>query len=104
MIEIDLKTQHHFSDGMYAKQMALPKGHFAVSHKHNYSHLSVLAQGVAVVETNGIETTYTAPACVDIAAGVEHKITALEDVTWFCIHATTETDPAKVDQVLIKEG
>lgn len=104
MIEINLKIQHHFSDGVYAKQMALPKGHFAVSHKHKYSHLSVMASGVAVVETNGTETTYTAPACIEIKAGVEHKITALEDVMWFCIHATDETDADKVDNILIEEG
>lgn len=104
MIEIDLHTQHHFSDGLYAKQMALPKGHFAVSHKHKYSHLSVLAAGVAVVEADGVETTYTAPACINIAAGVEHKITALEDVAWFCIHATDETDADKIDRVLIEES
>jgi quercetin dioxygenase-like cupin family protein len=104
MIEIDLKTQHHFSDGVYAKQMALPKGHFAISHKHKYSHLSVLAAGIAVVETDGTENTYAAPACIEIAAGVNHKITALEDVVWFCIHATEETDVEMIDNVLIEES
>ena len=102
MIEIDLHVQHHFSDGLYAKQMTLPKGHFAVSHKHNYSHLSVLASGVAVVDVDGVESTYTAPACINISASVEHKITALEDVVWFCIHATDEADATKIDEVLIK--
>lgn len=101
MIEIDLHITHHFSDGVYAKQMALPKGHFAISHKHAYSHLSVLAAGVAVVDADGAEKTYTAPACINIPAGVEHKITALEDVSWFCIHATDVGDPEKVDDVLI---
>jgi hypothetical protein len=28
-------------------------------------------------------------------------ITAVEDAHWFCIHATTETDSDKVDEVLI---
>lgn len=105
MTDVDLKIRHHFSDGVYAKQMALPKGHFAVSHKHNYSHLSVLAKGVALVECNGVEMRYTAPVCIEIKAGVNHKITAIEDVSWFCIHATDETDSSKVDEVLImKEG
>lgn len=104
MIEIDLKIQHHFSDGVYAKQMALPKGHFAVSHKHKYSHLSILASGIADVEVDGITTQYIAPACINIAADAEHKITALEDVVWYCIHATEETDVDQIDQVLIKEN
>lgn len=102
MIEIDLKIQHHFSDGIYAKQMELPKDHYAVSHKHTYDHLSILAAGVVLVEVDGIETTYTAPACLNIVAGAEHKITALEDSFWYCIHATTETDVAMIDNVLIE--
>lgn len=101
---IDLNIKHHFSDGVYAKQMALPKGHFALSHKHNYSHLSILASGVAVVEVDGVEATYIAPACIEIKAHAEHKITALENVVWYYVHATNETDVSKIDEVLIKGG
>ena len=101
MIDIDLHIQHHFADGLYAKRMSLPAGHYALSHKHAYGHLSVLAKGRALVEADGVETTYEAGMCIHIAAGVEHKITAIEDVLWFCIHATDETDVAKVDEVLI---
>ena len=100
---IDLNITHHFSDGLYAKQMHLPKDHYAETHSHHYSHLSILAKGKVIVELDGIKTEYTAPACIEIKAEAKHKITALEDVTWYCVHATEETDPNKVDQVLIKE-
>lgn len=103
--EVDLGTQHHFSSGVYAKQMMLPKGYFAVSHAHNYDHLSILSTGEVIVKTDSKETHYTAPACITIEKGVHHSITALQDAVWFCIHATEETDPNKVDEVLImKEG
>lgn len=101
--EVDIKTTHFFSDGVYAKRMHLPKGFTALSHKHTYEHLSILATGKALVATDTEQKEYTAPACITIAAGLNHAITALEDVTWFCIHATEETDPTKVDQVLIGE-
>ncbi len=104
MIEVDLNIRHHFSDGVYAKQMILPKGHYAISHKHNYDHLSILASGAALVEVDGKETIYTAPACINITAGTEHKIIALENTTFFCIHATNETDIEKIDKVLIEEN
>jgi len=29
-------------------------------------------------------------------------VKALTDVIWYCIHATDEKDPSKVDEVLIK--
>jgi len=93
---------HHFSDGLYAKEMFLPKGYAALSHSHKYSHLSILAKGKVIVSVNGLETIYTAPTCINIEAHINHEITALKDATWFCIHATEETDINKVDETLIE--
>lgn len=101
-IEIDLNVVHHFSDGVYARQMTLPAGHFAVTHAHEYDHLSILASGRVLLEVDGLITDLKAPACVTIAAGKHHRITATEDAMWFCIHATDETDPDKLDEVLIR--
>lgn len=102
--QTDLNTKHHFSDNVYAKEMTLPKGHVALSHRHVYSHLSCLAKGKCIVMTDGEQNEYTAPAMIEIKAGVEHQIEALEDVTWFCIHATKETDPDKIDRVVIADA
>lgn len=99
--EVDLGTIHHFSDGLYAKQMMIPKGYEACSHAHEYSHLSILAKGKVAVITDDEKKGYEAPACIEIKAGIHHKIIALENSTWFCIHATEETDKNKIDEVLI---
>jgi quercetin dioxygenase-like cupin family protein len=101
--EVDLLTKHFFSDGLYAKQMSLPKGYEAISHAHNYNHLSLLAAGKVIVRTDDSVSEYTAPACIEISAGVHHSITALENVVWYCIHATDAADPSEVDEVLIKK-
>lgn len=96
---------HHFSEGLYAKQMELKEGSFAVQHKHNYDHLSILAKGkVRVLFEGNLSKEYTAPACINIVKDVNHAVYALEDSVWFCIHATSETDVDNVDKVLIKEG
>ena len=106
--ESDFGVKHHFSDSVYAKQLHLPKGHIALSHKHKYSHLSVLAAGSCKLyrEIDGkvIETKHKAPDVIDIPAGIEHQVEATEDVTWLCIHATTETDPDKIDKVVVCES
>jgi len=100
MIDIDLGVVHHFSAGLYAKQMLLPAKHYAVSHAHAYDHLSILAKGDVTVEVEGVRTEYKAPACINILAGHHHIITAHKDSVWFCIHATDETDADKIDEVL----
>ncbi|MDN8066334.1 hypothetical protein [Burkholderia vietnamiensis] len=101
---IDLGIQHHFSSGVYAKQMHLPAAHYAETHEHVYDHMSILASGRVIVTLDGEMTEYCGPAVVHIAAGKKHRIDALTDSVWFCVHATDETDPDKVDRVLVQEN
>ena len=95
---------HHFSDGLYAKQVQIPANHVVGQHSHKYSHLSVLAQGTVLVFVDDQQKKYTAPACIEIAAGKQHRVFAVTDAVWFCIHATAETDVEKIDEVLVSEG
>jgi quercetin dioxygenase-like cupin family protein len=104
LFEVDPQIEHHFSDGLYAKKMRIPKGYEAGQHAHKYSHLSILAKGRVLVKTDAGQKEYAAPACIEIKSGVLHVIQALDDSEWFCIHATQETDVEKVDQVLIERN
>lgn len=100
---LDLHIKHYFSSGLYAKQMHIPKGYVVGTHKHKFSHISVLGSGSVIVETDNSSKEYTSPACIEILANVEHRITALENVTWFCIHATDEKDEKLIDETLIEK-
>lgn len=92
---------HHFSDGLYAKEASFEAGTAFLKHTHDFSHLSILAKGkVAVMKGEEIEII-EAPACVEIKAGLTHGVKAITDCVWFCIHATDEKDPSKVDDILI---
>lgn len=104
MTDIDLHIKHYFSGREYAKQMTLPAGHFAETHQHTYDHLSVLAVGEVVVTLDGEPTTYIGPTCITIKADREHRIDAITDSVWFCVHATNGLDPEHVDEVLIRKG
>lgn len=101
---VDPGIVHNFSDGLYAKQMTIPKGYVAGQHAHTFSHLSILAKGKVIVKTDTTEQIYEAPACIEIRKNVNHMITALDDSVWFCVHATDETDVDRIDEVLIQKG
>jgi quercetin dioxygenase-like cupin family protein len=102
--DTDLGIVHHFSSGVYAKQMALPAGYTALSHSHKFDHMSILAKGEVLVKTDDSDVQkYIAPTVVTIKAGVNHAIHALTDVSWFCVHATEETDEEHIDEVLIEK-
>lgn len=92
---------HHFGGDVYAKEMHVPAGQYIVSHQHKYDHLSILASGSVLLEMDGKESKHWAPACIPIPAGKHHKITALRDVIWFCIHSTNVRDVDKIDDALI---
>jgi len=96
--------KHHFTAGIYIREDELRAQHSVETHKHNYDHLGILGSGRAAVELDRHVTVYEGPCVVEIKAGKEHRITALTDITWFCVHATSETDPDKIDRVLIKGG
>ena len=98
------EVKHHFSACVYAKEQHLKAGYQVQTHAHKYDHLSVMLGGPVKVDCDGEVTEYSGHACITIKANVKHTITALGDSVWFCIHATDETDPAKVDEVLIVEG
>lgn len=93
---------HHFSDGLYAKEAFVPVGTAILKHTHDFSHLSILAKGKVAVMTGEKIDIVEAPACIEIKANVTHGIKAITDCVWFCIHATNEKDPDKVDEILIK--
>lgn len=93
---------HHFGSGVYIKEMSLRNGQFAETHSHVYDHFGMLGSGRAAIEVDGSVNVYDGPKVVLIEKGKPHRITALSDISWFCIHATEETDPNKVDEVLVK--
>jgi hypothetical protein len=101
LVEKEAEIKHFFSDGVYVKQMQIGAGRAVLTHKHKYTHVSILASGTVRVFANGVTREYTSPACITIEAGVKHGVVALEDSVWFCIHATTETDVDSIDEVLI---
>jgi quercetin dioxygenase-like cupin family protein len=112
-LDEQLGIKHHFADHLYAKEMRIDAGMRVEKHMHDYTHLSILGKGRVEVKTwetdkDGLKSMlreeYKAPACIEIPANVPHQITALTNAVWYCIHATDETDPAKVDQVLIEKG
>lgn len=99
---VDLRIRHHFNGRVYMKEMHLPAGHFAETHKHTFPHSSVVLRGRVLLEVDGVTTEHEGPECITIGAGAVHTITALTDSEWYCIHETDETDPARIDHTLIK--
>lgn len=101
----ELLDVHYIAGGVYAKQMHFQKaGDTGIQHKHNFDHLSLLVKGKVVVSVEGEATVYTAPAGINVKAGKEHTVMALEDDSlWYCIHAIPSDlqDEASIETAII---
>lgn len=87
-----------FFGGVYLKRFDIPAGSLLISHKHSYGHPSILASGEAILQTADGKARLVGPVAVTIAAGVQHSLTAITDVVWFCIHAADVAEKAYQDQ------
>ncbi len=102
-MNMNLAIDHHFLPGLYCKLSRIDAGQHLKQHVHTYDHASHLVKGTAALSVDGGVTwhVHTAPKTLLIVAGIAHEVMAITDIDWYCAHITDETDPDKVDEVLI---
>lgn len=96
---------HTFSDGMYVREIFIPKGMLIVGKIHKHSHPNFLLKGeVSVVtEENGVERL-KAPLSIISKAGTKRVVYAHDDTVWVTVHATDETDLDKIEEQVIAKN
>lgn len=102
--ENELPLTHTFSDGVYAREIFMPKGMFVVGHVHNTKHLNIVSQGSAYVYMEGRVSLITAPFTFESNAGVRKALFILEDMFWTTIHVTDETNIETLEETLIDKS
>jgi quercetin dioxygenase-like cupin family protein len=97
-----MKIIHHFSSGVYVKESHFLAGESGEKHIHDFDHLSTLATGVVWLQIDEEAAQVTGPAVITVKAGRAHKVTAITDCVWLCIHATDCTDPEQIDNHILE--
>lgn len=100
-------TQHefdivdHFSHGVYAREMKMPKGSIVVGKIHRFKNLNIISQGaVSFFSIDGLMKV-KAPFTFVGSPGAKRVIYAHEDTVWTVIHGTEETDIDKIEEMFI---
>lgn len=99
--QIHMPLMHLFAPGIYCRQITMPRGTFVVGHEHKTEHFNVVLTGKARVIVDGITTEISAPCVFVSGAGVRKVLYIIEDMKWLTIHATDETNVAKLEELLI---
>lgn len=98
-----MEIEHIFCDGVYSKVCTFKRGESDVQHKHNFSHLSIVASGFFCVTAEGEDSREYGPgAVIVIPAGVAHGVLARTGGVWVCTHRSDIVDTDLIDESLIQ--
>jgi hypothetical protein len=71
--------KHTFVNGLYIREMSMPKNHFAIGKLQKHEHLWMLLQGKLTVTTQSGSEEYVAPCYVKASPGEKKAVYAHED-------------------------
>jgi hypothetical protein len=95
--QADIVITNHFSHGVYAREMFVPKGTLLTGKIHKFKNMNIISQGeVSFFSTDG-GFRCKAPHSFVASPGVKRVIYAHEDTVWTTIHGTDETDVDKIE-------
>ena len=98
-----LPLTHRFSDGVYLREIFMPKGMIVVGKKHKTRHLNIVISGKARVWDGEKLVEITAPYTFESNAGVRKVLYIEENMLWQTVHVTEETDVLKLEDILCEE-
>jgi hypothetical protein len=92
---------HYFADGLYARELFIPKGTLLTGKIHRTLHLNIISKGdISVLTEDGMKRI-KAPCTIVSKPGMKRVGYAHEDTVWTTIHGTHETDLEVLEHKLI---
>lgn len=101
--QVDCPVKHHFSPGLYMREIFMPAGSIVIGKVHKTEHFNIIQQGFAyIVHDDGSHEELRAPMVFVSKAGVQKVLVIVEDMVWLTTHCTNETDVAKIEADIIE--
>lgn len=96
MPQVEMKVVHHFSPGIYARELHIPKDTILTGAIHKFANMNILSHGeISVLTEDGIKRV-KAPFTIVSPPGTKRIAYAHEDCIWTTFFPTEETDPEKI--------
>jgi hypothetical protein len=97
-----IEPVHYFADGIYAREITIPKGVMLTGKIHRTRHLNIISKGsIAVWTANCGMMRISAPYTFIAEPGTRRVGFAHEETVWTTIHSSRETDLEKLEAELI---
>ena len=96
-----LPLKHSFADGVYVREIFIPKGELIIGKIHKHSHPNFLMSGEVSVLTEEGAKRLKAPLSMISPAGTKRVVYAHEDTVWITIHVTEKTELSDIESEII---
>lgn len=104
LTQVSCPLEHKFAPGIYLRTISMPAGTFIIGQEHKTEHFNVVLSGKARVLIDGEVSTITGPCTFISGVGIRKVLLILEDMKWSTVHATSETDVEKLEDLLITKS
>jgi len=101
-----MPLEHYFTNGIYVRQITIPKGTILVGKIHKHEHPNFLLKGTVQVATEEGVKTLEAPCFMISPSGTKRAVTALTEVVWTTIHhnPSNTQDLVKLEDEIIAKS
>lgn len=100
---IHIEPRHIFAEGLYSREIFIPKGTLLTGLIHKVEHINFISQGEILVLTDEGPERLKAPTTIVSKPGIKRVGYALEDTVWTTVHAwpSKERDVKKIEEALV---
>ena len=102
--QVELKTEHFFSPGIYTRILHIPKGCLLTGKIHKQPILNIMTKGDISVLIGDEFKRIVAPFVIVSPAGSKKIGYAHEDTIWMGCHGTDEQDVKKIEEYFIAQN
>ncbi len=98
--------KHSFTDGIYMREIFIPKGTYLTGKIHKHAHPNFLMSGVVEVVTEEGRETLVGPLAMVSKAGTKRALHAISDLHWCTIHSnpTNTQDLVELEKIVIADS
>jgi hypothetical protein len=96
-----MPLEHIFADGLYARQLTIPKNCVLTGAIHKRQHINIIAKGdISVATEHGVKRI-KAPYVMISEPGTKRAGFAHEETVWITVHATEAKTEAEAEALLV---
>lgn len=100
---LDMEVKHTFAEGMYIRELFIPKGVLVVGKRHRKKTMNMLVKGKMTIYDEHKSFEVEAPFMAETEPFTKKCGFAHEDSIWVNIHVTNETDLDIIEKQFIIE-